>query len=115
MFALTNVVRPLVTDSERSFVSLFVSFSFSRVFPRLFSIAISALIFDLVYLFARSFVLTNGFHHLVADSERSFVSLFVSFSFSRDFPRLFSIVISALIFVLVYRFARLSESGDSSA
>ena len=36
------------------------------------------------------FVLTNGFHRLAADSERLFVSLFVSFSFSRVFPRLFS-------------------------
>ena len=45
------------------------------------------------------FVLTNGFQCLAADSEHSFVSMFVSLSFSRDFPRLFSIAISALIFV----------------
>ena len=32
-FVLTITVHPLVTDSKCSFVSLFVSFSFSRVFP----------------------------------------------------------------------------------
>ena len=63
----------------------------------------------------RSFVLTNEFHYLAADSERTFVSLFVNFSFSNVFLRLFSIAIFALIFVLVYLLARLSESGDSSA
>ena len=52
------------------------------------------------------FVLTNGFHRLAADSERSFVSLFVSFFFFSDFLRLFLIVISDPIFVSVYLFAR---------
>ena len=36
-------------------------------------------------MFVRTFVLTNGFRSLVTDNERSFVSLFVNFSFSRFF------------------------------
>ena len=53
-------------------------------------------------MFVRTFVLTNAIHLLVTDSVRSFVSLFVSFSFSRVFRDYFSIAISAQILVLVF-------------
>ena len=33
----------------------------------------------------RTFIFTNGFHSLAADSERSFVNLFISFSFFQCF------------------------------
>ena len=62
----------------------------------------------------RSFVLTNGFHPLPADSERSFVSLFVSFFpgffaiiFDRDFWPDFCFSLSFRSFIGIRRFKRL--------
>ena len=37
----------------------------------------------------RTFILTNGFHPLAADSEHSFVSLFISFLFTGFFAIIF--------------------------
>ena len=57
------------------------------------------------------FVLTNGFRRLTADSEHSFVSLFVSFSFSRIFRDYFQSVFRFSItfrsFIGIKRFNRL--------
>ena len=61
------------------------------------------------------FVLTNGVHPLAVDSERSFVSLFVSFLylgfsaiiFDRDFRSIFRFSISFRSFIRIRRFKRL--------
>ena len=61
------------------------------------------------------FVLTNNFRHLAVDSERSFVSLFVSFIFlgfsaiifDRDFWSDFRFSLSFRSFIGIRRFKRL--------
>ena len=62
--------------------------------------------------FVRTFVLTNAVRPLAADRERSFVSLFVSFSFSvvifyRDFCPDLSFSLSFRSFIGIRRFKRL--------
>ena len=65
-------------------------------------------------MFVRTFVLTNGVHSLAADSERSFVILFVGFSFSqifaiildRDFRSVFHFSITFRSFIGIRRFKR---------
>ena len=65
-------------------------------------------------MFVRTFGLTNAVHPLVTDSERSFVSLFVSFSprfsaiiFDRDFCPDYRFSLSFRSFIGIRRFKRL--------
>ena len=66
-------------------------------------------------MFVRTFVLTNGFRFLAADSEHSFNSMFVRFSFlafsaiisDRDFSSDFRFSITFRSFIGIRRFKRL--------